>query len=121
MPDTPRTLICMPYSPWSEQATWALDHHRLPYKRHMYTPMIEAPWLRMKTGRWRGPVTVPVLIEKNRSWNDSWDIAHHAEELGFGAPLFPKGKEEELRTWHERTHAALAEGRLRTVHRVKQS
>ena len=109
MPDTPRSLICMPFSPWSEQAMWALDHHRLPYKRHMYTPLIEVPWLRMKTGRWRGPVTVPVLIENKQVWRDSWEIAKRAEEVGFGSPLFLKGQEQALRMWHERIEAFILE------------
>jgi glutathione S-transferase len=33
-------LVAVPYSPWSEKARWALDHHALPYRETAYQPLI---------------------------------------------------------------------------------
>ena len=33
-------LYSLVYSPWSEKARWALDHHRIAYRRVRYEPVI---------------------------------------------------------------------------------
>ena len=55
------TLIHLPYSPWSQKARWALDHHGIAYRTQKYLPMLGEPYLRWRTGRWRRRATVPVL------------------------------------------------------------
>lgn len=85
------TLLYLHYSPWSEKAAWALDHHRVVHERKEYLPMLGEPWLRLRLKKARGPVTVPVLFGGHDVWEDSLSIARYADAVGRGAPLFPGG------------------------------
>jgi glutathione S-transferase len=115
-------LVAIPYSPWSEKARWALDHHAIPYRESEYTPMLSEPALRARLGKWRGKISIPILLsESGRSIQDSFAIAHHAEELSQGTPaLFPAAFEAEIVRWNERSEAALAAGRALVTERVLQ-
>lgn len=104
-------LISLSYSPWSEKATWALDHHRVEYARTEYLPMLGEPALRIAMRRLTGRVSVPVLLDGDAVLDDSIDIARHAERVGAGAPLFPVGREAAVREWNARSEAALASAR----------
>lgn len=76
-------------SPWSERARFALDHHRIDYRREEYLPFFGEPLLRLRTRVWRGQLTVPVLFHNGIVIRDSVAIARHADQIGLGSPLFP--------------------------------
>jgi len=81
-------LIGLSYSPWTEKAVWALDHHAIDYAYEPYSPVFGELKLRRLTRRLRGPVTVPIMIADRQVLSDSYDIARYAEAHGGGAPLF---------------------------------
>lgn len=112
-----RRLVALSYSPWSEKARWALDHHRVEYRRVEYVPMLGAPLLRAATRRWSGRVTVPVLLGDGPPRLDSWDIALRAEEIGEGAPLFA-GDRGAIAGWNALSDRALAASRAAAIARV---
>ena len=115
------TLIQIAYSPWSEKARWALDHHHVPYRKVEYLVMIGEPLLRLKLGKRRGPATVPALIDRDQMFTDSWSIARHAEAVGSGAPLFPPHAIDAIRDFDERAERLMAAGRARTTARTLES
>jgi glutathione S-transferase len=99
------------YSPWSEKARWALDHHQLAYKAEDYVPVLGEFKLRLRLRKLSGRITVPVLYD-GQSWlTDSFDIARYADRVGQGARLFPDERLAEISQWNERSEAALAAGR----------
>ena len=101
---SPPTLVVLPISPWSERARWALDHHRISYRTVRHAPFVGELRLRRLIGARTGPATVPVLIDGDAVFADSWDIALHADRVGRGALLIPADRETEIRA-----HAELAE------------
>ena len=112
-------LLGLPYSPWSEKAKWALDARRVPYRFRFYQPLIGEPALRMKTGRWRGNVTVPVMIdETGKVYDDSAKIARFADSAGEGPVLFPSEHEAASAHWIEVGERALSAGRVLSLHRT---
>ncbi|MCB9761730.1 MAG: glutathione S-transferase [Alphaproteobacteria bacterium] len=111
-------LIALRYSPWSEKARWALDHHRIDYTETEYLPMLGTPVLRWRLGRWRGPVTVPALVDDGVALGDSTDIALHADAIGQGPSLFRVGREREMQRWDRLAERAMSAGRLRAIERV---
>jgi glutathione S-transferase len=116
------TLVAIPYSPWSEKARWALDHHGVPYRESSYQPMIGEPALRARTGRLRGKVTVPIFLERGEpAIMGSFAIARRAEAAGSGASLFPDGLDAEIDAWDKRLDAAMAECRARVIERTRMS
>lgn len=114
----PADFIALPYSPWSEKARWALDHHRVSYRESAYIPLLGEPGLRLKTKQWRGRVTVPVLIDEADVYTDSWDIARYAEAAGAGSCLFPAEKALEIETWNQRSETLLDCSRALATARV---
>ncbi|MEZ4219546.1 MAG: glutathione S-transferase N-terminal domain-containing protein [Polyangiaceae bacterium] len=108
-------LIHLHYSPWSERARWALDHHGVAVERVEYLPMVGEPWLRWHLGRWRGRVTVPVLIDGIERFDDSLDIARWAEARGKGAPLFPSGSAQRIEALVALAEEISAHGRARAT------
>jgi glutathione S-transferase len=116
------SLIGLSYSPWTEKARWALDHHRVPYRFREYLPIFGVPMLRLRTGTWRGRVTVPVFIGDGRQViKDSFEIARHADERREASRLFPLGAEEEIARWNAESEAALAAGRALVVPKIAAS
>jgi glutathione S-transferase len=112
-------LLGLPYSPWSEKARWALDVRRVPYRYRHYQPLIGEPALRMKTGRWRGNVTVPVLVDDaGRVYDDSAKIARFADSMGQGPTLFPREHEAAIDHWIDLGERALDAGRVLSLHRT---
>jgi glutathione S-transferase len=105
------TLVELPYSPWSEKARFALDHHRYAYRRETYKPMIGELPLRARTGKWTGRVTVPVLLTDGGPIFDSLAIAKHADATGAAASLFPRELVHEIDSWNATSEEALAVGR----------
>ncbi len=104
-------LIALSYSPWSIRAKWALDHYGIDYDYTQYTPMLGEPWLRMKTGRWRGTATVPALIAGSLVLMDSFAIAQWADEQGGNTPLIGD-RSAQIAPWNDRAEAMLAAGRV---------
>ena len=64
-------LTALPYSPWSEKATWALDHHRIDYKYDEHMPLVGDIKLRWRLRKPKGIVTVPVLEDGGRFFTDT--------------------------------------------------
>lgn len=111
-------LLGLPFSPWSEQACWALDVRHVPYRYRHYQPILGEPALRIKTKRWRGNVTVPVLTDAHgRVYDDSAKIARFADAHGEGPRLFPPEQEAKVRHWIEVSERGLAAGRMLSLRR----
>lgn len=106
-----RVFTAIAFSPWSEKARWALDHHRVDYQEAPFMPVFGELALRLRMRKPFGRITVPVLHDGPRWYTDSFEIARRAEEIGRGAPLFPSDALDEIRAWNERSEAALAAGR----------
>ncbi len=87
-----RTLYGLSYSPWTEKARWALDHHRIAHRYVEHLPLVGTPWLRLKSGKTSGRVTVPFLEGEGEAISGSIDIARHVDALGRGTSLFPEGR-----------------------------
>ncbi|MBF0349972.1 MAG: glutathione S-transferase [SAR324 cluster bacterium] len=110
------TLIAISYSPWSEKARWALDHHNIRYKEREYVPMLGEVMLRTIRKNLTGKATVPVLITNGKVLTDSFDIAKHSEWYGSGTSLFPQGGEQAMLNWNQKSETALAAGRALVTH-----
>jgi hypothetical protein len=59
-------LTAIAFSPWSEKARWALDHHRCDYRELAYEPIVGEYVLRWQMRRPFGRLTVPVLRDGDR-------------------------------------------------------
>src|SRR5688572_5145639 len=114
-------LTGLTYSPWSEKARWALDHHRIDYKFSEHVLFFGEIKLRIRLRRPRGIITVPVLFDGGRSFTDSFDIAMYADQIGAGSRLFPPGKSGEIEAWNRRSEEALAAGRAIGMIRAAES
>ncbi len=103
------TLWGLHYSPWTEKARWALDHHGLRHRYREHTPLLGEPALRWRSrarppGR---PASVPLLLDSGGVHLDSDEIARRADALGTGASLFPPDHDAALRRWIADADAAL--------------
>lgn len=114
---TARTLWGLRYSPWTEKACWALDHHRVEYCYREHVPLLGEPALRWRTRKRPAgtPASVPVLIDGSEVIGDSTDIALHAERIGSGAPLFGAEREREILEWCAACDRAMQFGRALIV------
>lgn len=110
-------LVEIPYSPWSWRARRALELEGVRFERVTFVPTVTEPWLRWRTRRWTGPVTVPVLLTEGEPLLDSTEIAAWASRQGQ-AGLFPEADEADIRAVVALADAALAAGRLRATTRV---
>ncbi len=113
MPDL--KLLGLPYSPWTERARWALDHHRVPYEFAFYMPILGEPLLRLRLGK-LGHATVPVLFRNGKPpITDSVDIAKAAGSLAVEganvASLFPPEREAGIDEWLTELEVMLAASR----------
>jgi len=73
-----RTLVGEAYSPFSEKARWALDHHRIPYAYREHYPLIGELSLRLRARRLKGRVSTPLLLAPEGPVLDSFAIAMSA-------------------------------------------
>jgi glutathione S-transferase len=89
-PGSERTLVVLRYSPYSERARWALDHHSLRYRLVHHEPFIGERRLRRLIGDPARRATVPVLVSPGVLLTDSWDIALHADRIGGAEKLVPE-------------------------------
>jgi glutathione S-transferase len=112
-------LLGLPYSPWTEKARWALDVRRVPYTFRHYQPLVGEPALRVKLGRLRGRVTVPVLTTDDGGvLADSMDIARWSDGRGEGPRLFPAEHEAAVAGFVALSDRALAAGRAGSLSRM---
>ena len=107
----PPTLVLLSYSPWSERARWAFDHHGLAYDVVDHVPVIGELRLRRLVGPTQRPATVPALIDGDLVLTDSRAIARHADRLGDGPRLFPEDRLAEIERLCEIAEAAMRAGR----------
>ncbi len=107
------------YSPWSWKAKWALEANHVDFEYREYLVMLGEPGLRLKTGKFFGKLSVPVLIKADGNLFDSFEIAKWADEQGY-AELFPAGREEEVSGWNEWAELTASAGRSRTTATVAQ-
>jgi glutathione S-transferase len=111
-------LIALPYSPWSEKARWALDHHRVNYHETEHIPLLGGPLLRWRLRRPTGRVTVPAILFDGGRLTDSFAIARWADAVGHGEPLIPPEMADAIAAWNERSETVLDAGRALLVGRV---
>jgi glutathione S-transferase len=115
-------LVAIDYSPWSEKARWALDYYGVPYQETPYLSMVGEFALRKRLGRWRGKISVPLLVTGDEVISDSYKITSHLEEAyGTNSSLFPPGSHEEIQSWNVQSETGLAAGRALTSERVLES
>lgn len=106
-----RTLYTLPYSPWSEKARWALDHHGLAYRDVKFLPVLGVPALRLRVGFGK-KLSIPTLLEDDgSSYIDSFVIAQHAEATGQGARLFSEAQLDAIAAWNEKSETLISLGR----------
>lgn len=115
------TLVGEGFSPWTEKARWALDHHRILYRYEEYTPLLSEPWLRIRAGRGSGTISVPYLLGGDGlSLGDSFAIAREADRRGNGS-LVPEDLIDEITTWNERSERLMRAGRARILAQTEES
>jgi glutathione S-transferase len=114
-------LIALSYSPYSERARWALDHHHIPYRELRHEPVIGELGLRRVVGPRKGRYTVPVLLTGDEILSDSWDIVRYAERVGGSTPLIGEARQEEVRAFNERVDRAMEAGRALFTQRLLSS
>lgn len=110
-----RTLVQLSYSPWSERARWALDHHAIAYHTVEHIPFLGELRLRRLVGKTQRRATVPILIDGDRVLTESWDIALYADRTGAGSKLIPDARENDIRAWTDLADQASSQGRALVV------
>ena len=113
-------LYQMHYSPWSERARWALDHHQLRYEKVEHVPVLGTPALRLAARRPVGRLTVPLLLDGATVVDGSLAIARHAEAKGQGEPLFAPKDVETILRWNEVGDAMVDAARVLTVRKTQR-
>ena len=114
-------LIGIGYSPWTQKARWALDHHRIEYKYSEHLIMVGMPLLKMKTGRWLGSVTAPSLVGGERPLLDSFAIARWADKQGGGTTLFPAEHTDAIELWNAKSDILLDAARMITTRALAEN
>lgn len=117
---TARELIGISYSPWTEKARWALDHHKLPYSYSEHLIMLGMPALRLKMKSMDPELTVPALIDGENRMYDSFRIAEHADAVGGGPKLIPHDRRDEVVRLNAISETALDAGRALVMHRISK-
>ncbi|MBX3216392.1 MAG: glutathione S-transferase [Labilithrix sp.] len=120
---TPDDLVLVGegFSPWTEKARWALEHHRLAYRYEEYTPLVGEPWLRIRANRPSGPISVPFLFAGDgRTVGDSFAIAREADRRGDRPALVPAELLDEITTWNERSERLMRAGRAQILARTEE-
>lgn len=110
-----RTLYTMHYSPWSERARFVLLHHGLEFTEREHTPVLGELALRVRSGRYWGRVTVPLLVEDGTAIMDSLAISEHADRMGSGSRLFPQAERTAILELNERLEPMFQAARARAV------
>ncbi len=110
-------LIGLGYSPWTQRARWSLDVCGFEYQWQKYQPFLGEPGLRIKLGKWSGPVTVPVLLTKAGNVEGGFAIARYA-----AAKSGPEGFWDDTLCahWERLADKAVAEARDALFPRIEQ-
>lgn len=116
-----RELTGMHFSPWTERARWALDHHGLPYRYIEYTTLLGEPLLRLHAKKPFGKVSVPFLKTPEGNVDDSFEIAGYADRNSGKAPLLPAVHADAIRGWGVAAEHALCAARIRATRRIRRS
>jgi glutathione S-transferase len=116
-----KTLYALPYSPWSEKARWALDHHRIHYRETAYKPPLDEIYLRVRTKNLTGRISVPLLLDGSRALTDSWDIARYADDLGAREKLVPTSLFDEIRAIDQLSQRGLDAGRVLVIRQASRT
>jgi glutathione S-transferase len=105
------------YSPWTERARWALDHHAIAYRYHEHVPFLGERLLRFR-GRHTGKkkVTAPLLTDRSTAYGDSFEIIAWSDRRGSSAGLIDD--HDAARDWCDRIELGLAASRARTTGRI---
>lgn len=106
--------MSLDYSPWSQKAAWALHVRGIAVRHRAYVPTLSEPGLRLRLGRWKGQVSVPVLLGTPEGPIDgSWDIALWADAHGAGSTLF--SDLQAVTRWSTLADEILGAGRYRVT------
>jgi glutathione S-transferase len=90
------------YSPWTEKARWALDHHEIPYAYREHLILLGMPRLRWEMRKPFGDITVPVLLLGGGKYvMDSMEIARWADERGTQPKLMPSELDGDIKRWND--------------------
>lgn len=109
------TLFGLSVSPWSEKTRWALDYANASYQYQEFTPMISNLGVRIKSKRYFDRISVPLLIDGDNVFSDSFSIAQHANTLSKKDSLFPQDKLIEIDYWNKISEQTLEAGRALVV------
>jgi glutathione S-transferase len=110
-----RTLLVLPYSPWSERARWVLLHHGLAFEERAHVPLLGELALRIRARRPFGFVSVPLLVDDGIAVMDSFAIAEHVDGIGHGDKLLPEAARDEIRALNARIEPLFDAARARSV------
>ncbi len=114
------TLVGLHYSPWTQRAQWALDHHGIRHAFEPYVPVVGEPLLRLRTRKLRDRISVPVLITPRGAVCDSIAIARHADAIGRGTKLHD-GHEAAVAHWAPIADRALEAARSLVLRAIDRS
>lgn len=88
------------------------------YRKEVYVPTISEPSLRWRTGRWRGAMSVPVLLpDDGPAVGDSTEIAAWASARGR-AQLLPESLRLQVQEIVDQAERCLSAGRVRATQRA---
>ena len=111
-------LVGITFSPWTEKARWALEVRGIEHRFVPYVPLIGEPRLRVLLRRWRGPVSVPILVDGKTVIPDSAAIARWADAHGTGPAMFPREHDARVTHFVDESERGLAAGRARALVRI---
>ncbi len=115
------TLFGSSVSPWSEKTRWALDYANFHYQHQEFTPMISNLGVRIKSKRFFNRISVPLLIDGDSVFTDSFSIAKHANTLSQKDALFPHDKLSDIDHWNYISEQTLEAGRALVVIKMQSN
>ncbi len=115
------TLFGLSVSPWSEKTRWALDYANAHYQYQEFTPMISNLSVRIKSKRFFNRISVPLLIDGDSVFSDSFSIAKHANTFSKKGSLFPQDKLDDIDRWNNISEQTLEAGRALVVIKMQSN
>lgn len=114
-------LIGMPLSVATQRVLWAMDYSEVAYQFEEYLPQISTPWLRLRSRRFTGPISVPVLLgDQGLCLMDSWDIALQVNQDQPMAGLIPVQCLEQVQAMNQLSEAIFNAARIQMLERALQ-
>lgn len=118
-------LIGMRFSPYTEKARWALNHHKKTYSYSEHLILFGMPILWWKARKISDNLTVPMMVAHTPDGErlvlgDSWDIALYTDKGGANSPLFPADKMGEIHAINALSEQAFDAGRALYMDRLKK-